>query len=146
MVGTRNTDSRLEALEKVTGDLEKGIDSLHTTVGDLKVQSRTTDDRVAAIASQLELFIAEMCAALPAIKSTDETGSNSTKSADSSETATKSSRGNRPCPCPRLTGRKQSRGWLGRSSISWCPLRPSRNGWGWLWSPWQARPCRGTSC
>ena len=60
MVNTRNTDSRLDGLEKAAGELEKGVDSLQVSVGNLNAQFQKTNERISAVASQLELFIAEM--------------------------------------------------------------------------------------
>ena len=49
VVNTRNTDTRLDGLEKVAGDLDKRIETLTTMVDELNIQCNTTNERVSGL-------------------------------------------------------------------------------------------------
>ena len=80
MVATRSTESRLDGLEKATGDLEKGVDSANASIGNLNAQ-------ITMIQTQLTTILKELRA-----KNSDpnkgSTSANSTDGPESNPTAT----------------------------------------------------------
>ncbi|XP_042026373.1 uncharacterized protein LOC121773559 [Salvia splendens] len=111
MVNTRNTDTRLEGLEKVTGDLEKKTETLTAMVDELNLQCSKTGEQVTTIGAQLETFMAEVRTALATRSSSKATDPPPDDDSTGNTTATGN---NSNLPMPTFDG-TDTLAWLARA-------------------------------